>query len=165
MLEALDELKQLQLKTANSENAIRAKLEAMNNTLMMVEYSSRGILIDANYKYLNTMNYAIEDIKGIDVLELLKEEDRPELIKIINIVKNGNFFEGIMRRPTRQGVEKWLMATYTPVFNDQNIVESILFFAIDVTRLRKNEEMLKQNVKELLSQVDDLRARLKRSRE
>ena len=161
MLEAIEELKQLQNKTALSESSIRAKLEAMNNTLMMVEYTSRGILLDANYKYLNTMNFAREDIIGIDVLELLKESERAELIKIINTVKNGNFYEGIIRRHTRQGDEKWLMATYTPVFSDKNVVESILFFATDVTRMRKNETALKEKILELNQQVEALRAMLK----
>jgi PAS domain S-box-containing protein len=161
MLEAIDELKQLQNKTASSEAAVRAKLEAMNNTLMMVEYTSRGILLDANYKYLNTMNFALEEIKGIDVLELLKEADRAELIKIINTVKNGNFYEGLVRRHTRQGEEKWLIATYTPVYNDSNIVESILFYAIDITRMKKNDTQLKHKVKELTSQVEELRNLLK----
>jgi PAS domain S-box-containing protein len=164
MHEALNELKVLQLQTAHSEASIRAKLEAMNNTLMMVEYTTKGILLEANYKYLNTMNYSIEDIKGIDVLELLREEDRAELIKIINMVKNGNFYESVMRRHTRQGAEKWLFATYTPVYNDQNIVESILFFAIDITRLRKNEEQLKQKTIELTKQVEELRKLLKQDK-
>jgi PAS domain S-box-containing protein len=157
MIQALDDLKQLQNKTALSEASIRAKLEAMNNTLMMVEYTSRGILLDANFKYLNTMNFAIEDIKGIDVLELLKENEKAELIKIINTVKNGNFYEGIIRRHTRHGDEKWLMATYTPVYGENNIVESILFFATDITRMRKNETQLKQKVQELTLQVEELR--------
>ena len=39
MKEALNELKELQGKTAQSEAEIRAKLEAMNNTLLVVEYT------------------------------------------------------------------------------------------------------------------------------
>jgi PAS domain S-box-containing protein len=164
MLEAIDELKKLQVQTAKSESSIRAKLEAMNNTLMMVEYTSKGILLDANFKYLNTMNFSHEDIIGIDVLELLKEQDRAELIKIINTVKNGNFYEGIIRRHTRHGDEKWLMATYTPVFDDKNVVERILFYAIDITRLRKNEHLLKDKIKELTDDVNGLREEINRLR-
>lgn len=160
MNEALNELKDLQIKTSESEASVRAKLEAMNNTLMMVEYTTKGILLEANYKYLNTMNYALEDIRGIDVMELLDEADRGELAKVINTVKNGNLYEAVIRRHTRQGAEKWILATYTPVFNENDQVESILFFGIDITRIRKNEELLKQKSMELTKQVEELRGKL-----
>jgi len=156
MFEAINELKNLQTRTALSEAAIRAKLEAMNNTLMMVEYTSRGIVLDANYKYQNTMNFSREEIIGMDVLDLLKESERAELIKIINTVKNGNVYEGVIKRHTRQGDEKWLIATYTPVYNEKNEVENILFYATDITRLRKNESQLKIKIQELTRQIEEL---------
>jgi PAS domain S-box-containing protein len=162
MLDALNKLKDIQSKTAKSESAMRAKLDAMDNTLMVVEYTTKGILLDANFKYLNTMGYSLEDIKGIDVLDLLKEEDKPELIKIINTVKNGNFYEGIIRRPTRHGADKWLLATYTPVYNGQNVVESILFFAVDISRIKNNEEQLRKKALELTLQVDEMRKQMER---
>ena len=156
MKEALNELKELQGKTAQSEAEIRAKLEAMNNTLLVVEYTTEGILLDANYKFLNTMYYSLEDIKGNNVIELLKEEDREELLKVISMVKSGNYYESVMRRHTKQGQEKWFMASYTPVFNDEGVVQSILFFGIDITRIRMNEEKLKNQVDKLTSDIENL---------
>jgi len=156
-IEALAELKELHNKTAQSESAVRSKLEAMNNTLMMVEYTTQGILMDANYKFLNAMHYSIEEIRGNNVLDLLKEDERDELVKIIDNVKIGNFFEGIIRRHTKLGHEKWFLATYTPVFDEEGIVGKILFFAIDITRIKINEEQLKKKSAELTKQVTDLR--------
>ena len=156
MKEALNELKELQGKTAQSEAEIRAKLEAMNNTLLVVEYTTEGILLDANYKFLNTMYYSLEDIKGNNVIELLKEEDREELLKVISMVKSGNYYESVMRRHTKQGQEKWFIASYTPVFNDEGVVQSILFFGIDITRIRMNEEKLKNQVDKLTSDIENL---------
>jgi len=157
MKEALAELKDLQGKTARSEAEIRAKLEAMNNTLMIVEYTTDGTLLDANYKFLNTMHYSLDEIKGNNVIELLKEEDREEFLRVINMVKSGNFYESIMRRHTKQGQEKWFMASYTPVFNDEGIVQNILFSGIDITRIRLNEEQLKVKVEELSSEIKNLK--------
>ena len=156
-IEALAELKELHYKTAQSESAVRSKLEAMNNTLMMVEYTTQGVLVDANYKFLNAMHYSIEEIRGNNVLDLLKDDERDELVKIIENVKVGNFFEGVIRRHTKLGHEKWFLATYTPVFNDVGIVGNILFFAIDITRIKINEEQLKKKSAELNKQVADLR--------
>jgi PAS domain S-box-containing protein len=156
-IDALNQLQELHIKTAQNEAMVRSKLEAMNNTLMMVEYTTQWILIDANYKFLNTMHYSIEEIRGNNVLDLLKEDERDELVKIIDNVKKGNFYEGIMRRHTKLGHEKWFLATYTPVFNETGAVENILFFAVDITRIRMNEEQLKKKNNELTEQVSDLR--------
>ncbi len=156
-IEALAELNELHNKTAQSESAVRSKLEAMNNTLMMVEYTTQGVLIDANYKFLNAMHYSIEEIRGNNVSDLLKDDERDELVKIIDNVKIGNFFEGVIRRHTKLGHEKWFLATYTPVYDEEETVEKILFFAVDITRIKMNEEQLKKKTTELSKQVSDLR--------
>ena len=158
MKEAIAELKVLQSKTAKSEVAVRSKLEAMNNTLMIVEYTTEGILLDANYKFLNTMHYSLDEIKGNNVIELLKEEDREELLKVINMVKSGNFYESLMRRHTKEGHEKWFMASYSPVFNDEGVVQNILFFGIDITRIKKNEIVLEQKIKELGAEIEKFKS-------
>ena len=136
---AMKELKALQKITAESEALIKAKLNAMNNTLMTVEYTIDGILLDANKKYLSTMNYSFDEIKGINVFELLKTEDKEELQKVIEIVKQGNFYEAIMRRPTKEGREKWIYSTYTPIKNKDGSVEKILFYGADITRIKEKE--------------------------
>jgi PAS domain S-box-containing protein len=155
--EALNQLSELHAQTAKSEALVRSKLEAMNNTLMIVEYTTNGTLLDANYKFLNTMHYSIEEIKGNNVLDLLKDDEREELVKIIENVKQGNFFEGLVKRHTKLGHDKWLLATYTPVNNEEGQVESILFFAVDVTRIKTREELLTKKSSELANQVNELR--------
>jgi len=157
MKEALAELKEMQSKTAQSEADVRAKLEAMNHTLMMVEYTTEGILLDANYKFLNTMQYSLDEIEGINVLELLKEEDREELQKVINTVKSGNYYESVMRRHTKLGQEKWFMATYTPVFNDEGNVKNILFFGIDITKMRMSEIEMKTKIDQLTADLNSMK--------
>jgi len=158
---ALNQLKELHDKTAKSEINVRSKLEAMNNTLMMVEYTTQGVLLDANYKFLNAMQYNLDEIKGKNVLDLLKDDEQEELTKIIESVKAGNFFEGLVHRHTKLGNEKWFLATYTPVYDEEGLVESILFFAIDITRIKTKEDQLVKKADELAKHVSDLRNQIK----
>jgi len=150
---AMQQLQELQETTAQSEASIKAKLNAMNNTLMTVEYTIDGELLDANQKYLNTMNYSFDEIKGINVLELLKDEDKAELQKVIEIVKKGNFYESIMRRPTKEGREKWILATYTPIKNKEGGVEKILFYGVDITRVKEKEAIVKEELEKLKNKL------------
>ena len=149
----MSQLQDLQEKTAKSEASVKAKLNAMNNTLMTVEYTIDGILLDANQKYLSTMNYSYDEIKGVNVLELLKDEDRDELLRVIEIVKNGNFYESIMRRHTKEGREKWILATYTPIKNEEGGVEKILFYGADITRIKEKENSVKKELERLKTQL------------
>ena len=150
---AMSQLRVLQENTAKSEALVKAKLNAMNNTLMTVEYTIDGILLDANQKYLSTMNYSFDEIRGINVLKLLKEEDKEDLRKVIDIVKKGNFYESIMRRPTKEGREKWIFATYTPIKNEEGGVEKILFYGVDITRIKENETSVKKELEKLKTQL------------
>ncbi len=148
MLSTVNELKELQKETANKEAEIRAKISAMNNTLLVVEYTTEGILLEANQKFLNSMNYTMEEIQGINVTDLLNEKEKKELTNIIKTVKKGNFYEAVVKRHTKYGQEKWLLATYTPVL-DESVVTSILFFATDISRIISKELHLQEQIKRL----------------
>ena len=154
MHSTLEELRKLQKETVRNETEVRAKMTAMNNTLLVVEYTTDGILLEANQKYLNSMNYTMDEIQGMNVIDLLNEQDKKELLKIIDTVKQGNFYEAIVRRHTKLGQEKWLLATYTPVLDETGLTSSILFFATDISRVIVKELRLQEKIKQLESNSD-----------
>ncbi len=151
MINTLDELRELQKETEKRETEVRSKITAMNNSLLVVEYTTDGIVLDANQKYLNSMNFTLEEIKGVNVLELLQEKEKKELTDIINTVKRGNFYEAVVKRHTKYGKEKWLLATYTPVLDETGETSSILFFATDISRTVAKEQHLQKQFNQLKS--------------
>ena len=154
MHSTLEELRKLQKETVRNETEVRAKMTAMNNTLLVVEYTTDGILLEANQKYLNSMNYTMDEIQGKNVIDLLNEQDKKELKKIIDTVKQGNFYEAIVRRHTKFGQERWLLANYTPVLDETGLTSSILFFATDISRVIMKELRLQEKIKQLESNSD-----------
>ncbi len=156
MKATLKKISQLQEETARKEAAMRAKITALNNSLLIVEYTVDGVLYDANEKFLNTMGYTLRELKGRNVLDMLNEAERKELVQIIETVKQGNFYETIVRRYTKHEKEKWLIATYTPVLNEEGITTNILFFATDITRIIRKEQTLFTQISELKGEIHDL---------
>ncbi len=156
MKATLEKISNLQEQTAKKEAAMRAKITALNNSLLIVEYTVDGILDNANEKFLNIMGYTLKELKGKNVLDMLNEAERKELVQIIETVKQGNFYETIVRRHTKYEKEKWLMATYTPVLNEEGVTTSILFFATDITRIIRKEQSLFTQISELKDEVHDL---------
>ncbi len=156
MKATLEKIRNLQEQTAKKEAAMRAKVTALNNSLLIAEYTVDGILDNANEKFLNTMGYTLRELKGKNVLDMLNEAERKELVQIIETVKQGNFYETIVRRHTKYEKEKWLIATYTPVLNEEGVTTSILFFATDITRIIRKEQSLFTQISGLKDEIHEL---------
>jgi PAS domain S-box-containing protein len=155
----IDELKKKEMQMLKSQADLQAMVNAVDNTLMTIEYTTSGILITANDKYLKTMHYTLEELKGVNVLDLVKTE-RQELQEVINKVSQGQSYEKIMKRFTKYGEVKWLHSTYTPYYDTKGEVTKVLYFAFDVTETKKYTEKLEKEISILRKQIKILREKL-----
>ncbi len=144
----LEEVKKSQKKAQVREAEMNGILNAVNNTILTVEYTTEGILLDANKKFLETMYFELKDLKGLNVLDLVKTE-REELEEVIRRVSNGEFVEKLMKRFTKYGEERWLFSTYTPFYNVDNEITKILYFAVDITENKLHSESLEAQIEQL----------------
>ena len=142
----LKETTQSQQQIKERENRLQSILNAVNHTIMTIEYTTDGILVDANKKFLETMQFSIKELKGINVLDLVKEE-REELQKVIKAVSQGEFYEKVMKRFTKYGEVKWLLSTYTPYYDIDGKITKILYFAYDITETKNYIEELEKKIK------------------
>jgi PAS domain S-box-containing protein len=134
----IEELKKIQSERAQDEADRDSLLNAVNHTIMSIEYTIGGIFITANDTYLNAMGYRLEDLKGYNVLDLVKDQ-REELEEVIREVKNGKYIERLMKRYTGKGDLRWLFSTYTPYYNVEGEITKIIYFAFDVTQMVQSE--------------------------
>ena len=157
-----NKINELRIKEKESEEnraVLQTMHNAVNNTLMTIEYSTSGILINANEKYLKVMNYSLNELKGVNVLDLVKSE-RAELSDVIKRVSNGEYFEKIMKRFTKYGEVKWLYSTYTPYYDSAGRITKVLYFAFDVTDTKKYSEKLEKEISVLKKQIKILRLKI-----
>lgn len=133
MKDTIDHLQTTQNKIAENESIIRAKLEAANQSLMIAEYDTQGVLLDANFKFLNTLHFSLEEIQQKNISELVVDDEKEKIHKIINTVKVGNYFESSMFMYTKQGKSKQIYVNFAPMFDDTGVVINILFFGIAIT--------------------------------
>ncbi|MBR4441334.1 MAG: PAS domain S-box protein [Bacteroidales bacterium] len=153
MSENIKELKAEQQKSLEREADMKGLIDAVNNTILTIEYTTEGVLLSANEKYLKTMHYNLSEIQGSNVLDLVKTE-REELEKVIkNVSTTGHYYEKEMKRFTKSGEVRWLWSTYTPYYNYEGKITKILYFAIDITENKKHQEELENKIKELEKQL------------
>ncbi len=141
----VEELQKIQAETIQQNVEFKSLVNAVNNTVMTVEYTLEGILLNSNETYEKTMGYTTEDIKGINVMDLVRDKDqKDDLSTIIKQVAKGQSIKRQIKRFTKNGEEKWLSATYTPYFDKDEKITKILFFAHDITKMKTELDNLKK---------------------
>jgi len=128
------ELQEIQEKTNLINARYKSMLNAVNQTIMTVEYTLDGTIINCNQVYTEIMGFMPEDIKGKNVSELVKDQSE-SLKQIIEEVKTGKTIKKEVKRYTKEGKEKTLTATYTPYFDKEGKISQILFFAFDISNI------------------------------
>lgn len=157
-----DKVKELQIKereASERESIMRSTYNAINNTLITIEYTTKGILLNANEKYLKVSGYTLDEIRGVNVLDLVKTE-RQELEDIIKKVSEGESVEKLVKRFTKFGEEKWFYSTYTPYYDTNGNITKIIYFAFDLSELKKNITKLEKEISILRKQVKILREKI-----
>lgn len=130
----VQELEKIKLEIDIQNAEYKSMMNAINLTVMTVEYTLDGIVINANAKYEEIMGYSSKDIKGMNVFDLVKDQ-KEDLKHIIDEVSKGKPIKRQVKRYTKSGEEKWFSTTYTPYYNKEGKVTRVLFFAHDITHL------------------------------
>lgn len=115
----------------------KSKLDALNSSMAVIEFTPDGIILNANKNFLATTGYTLNEIVGKHHkifceknYSLTQEYDR-----FWRDLKNGHFFNGQFKRLDKRGNEIWLEATYNPIVDENGIVFKIVKFASDTTQL------------------------------
>ena len=134
MNKKVTELQEIQEKTAEINTRYKSMLNAVNQSVMTVEYTLDGTIINCNSVYTDIMGFEADEIKSKNVSELVKDQSE-SLKQIIEEVKTGKTIKKEVKRYTKEGKEKTLTATYTPYFDKKGKISQILFFAFDISNI------------------------------
>jgi PAS domain S-box-containing protein len=130
----INELQLIQNQIAIKNAEYQSILKAVNHSVMTVNYTPEGVLLDANEVYLGIMGYTLDELKGMNVFDLVKDQEK-DLKTIIERVMIGETIHKQVKRYTKEGAEKWLSATYTPFVNADNLITGVLFFAVEINNV------------------------------
>ncbi len=119
------------LRTANFEG----QLAAINNSQAVIEFDTRGNIVDANQNFLNAVGYTLGEIKGQHHRIFCEPEyaNSAEYESFWNRLRNGEFETGEFKRKTKHGDDIWIQATYSPIQDNLGKVIKVVKFASDIT--------------------------------
>jgi len=139
MRRSMEELQFAKEEAAKQAEMLANFTNAVNHTLLRAEYSTAGILLYANTRFLSKLGYSgNKEVEGKHISLFINEKDNDWFFKIWDgLAKGGKHFEGDMKHVTKQGKDFWSMATYTCIRNNDGGIEKIMFLGIDITEQKK----------------------------
>lgn len=139
MRQNMEELQATQEEAAKQADEFISFTNSVNHTLIRAEYDVNGIMQYANIKFLKKMGYTSNsEVEGHHISMFIGDKDKSWFNEIWDtLAKGGKHFEGYMKHITKNGKDLWTMATYTCVRNNMQVVDKILFLAIDTTEQKE----------------------------
>lgn len=136
-------------------------LAAVNAGLAMIEFQPDGSISFANDNFINAMGYSeISELQGQHHRIFCTSEyaESPDYEQFWEDLNSGEIKEGEFRRLKADGEEIWLQATYTPVKDDNGVVQKVIKIATDVTARKSAFQEIKRVV-EVVGQEGNLTVR------
>ncbi len=121
--------------------------EALSLSHIMIEFTTEGIILDANKNFLNVMGYDLDEIKGqhhsIFVEKTFKQSE--QYAQFWNQLRTGQFLNAVVTRINKWGEFLCFEASYNPIKDDAGKICKILKIAL----IKHEMKLLSPDIKSL----------------
>lgn len=131
-----------------TDSFMAEKVDAINRSQAVIEFSTDGIILNANENFLTTVGYQLHEIVGqhhrmfVSPVYSATEAYKQFWAKL----NQGQFHAGEFERIGKSGKRIWIQATYNPVFDRNGKPIRVIKFALDVTQQVLMREKISSNV-------------------
>ena len=114
----------------------KGQINAIGQSLAVIEFSTDGVILDANENFLNTLGYSLDEIKGQHhSLFVTKEyKNSAEYTRFWQDLKKGVYSTGEFKRIDKNGAEVWIQASYNPILDLNDKPFKVVKYATDITQ-------------------------------
>ncbi|EIZ6582557.1 PAS domain-containing protein [Campylobacter jejuni] len=139
-------------------NGLGDILRSIGNTMAVIEFTTDGVILEANQNFLTTMKYSLSEIKGKHHSMFCDSNYRhsKDYVQFWEDLREGKFQSGKYIRYGRNNKKVYLEASYNPVKNDDGKIYKVIKFATDISeQVKKDQEKLRL-ISELAEKNDNL---------
>ncbi len=114
-------------------------VDAIDRSYATIEFDLHGNVLTANKKFLQTMGYSLDEIKGKHHSQFVDTSSvgSPEYRAFWEKLGRGELDAGQYKRMAKGGKEVWLQASYNPIKDDMGRTFKVLKLAADITGQKK----------------------------
>lgn len=134
-----EEMERKERELASQTAIFEAYIKGVNNSMLTIEFTPEGYIMDANANFLTATGYSLDEIKGKHHRIFVKTEEvqSASYQHFWADLANGKSNQGEFRRVGKTGSEISLKATYTPIIDIKTQkVFKVVKFAMDITNLK-----------------------------
>ncbi|MDV6332340.1 PAS domain-containing methyl-accepting chemotaxis protein [Asticcacaulis sp. 201] len=113
----------------------KGKVEALNRSQAVIEFTPSGNVVTANDTFLKTMGYSLADVTGKPHSFFCDADfsNSPEYRQFWERLRAGHFQTGEFVRIGQGGRKVYIQASYNPILDDTGHVIKVVKFATDMT--------------------------------
>ncbi len=110
-------------------------LNGINASMAAVEFTPDGRILDANAKFLQSVEYQLEEIRGKHHRMFVPKDvlATDEYKNFWTRLGNGEAIDGVFKRVSSSGKIVWLNAIYNPIADASGKIVKVIKFATDIT--------------------------------
>jgi methyl-accepting chemotaxis protein len=136
-----EQLIRINEELAEKEAEIRDRFTALDKNSCIAEYLPDGTLMYANEKFLQTLNYRSDEVKGKHHRMFIEESERRKEIyaEFWNSLRNGESPEGEYRRIRKDNTFVYFKGVYKPLRHSEGDVYKVLEILTEITTQKQTE--------------------------
>lgn len=114
----------------------RSVLNAFSRATAMIEFDLSGRVLSANENFCDLLGYKAEEVVGQHHRIFCTPDyaRSPAYRQFWERLGRGEFDGGLYKRVAKDGSERWIQATYSPILDHQGLAVKVVKFAMDVTK-------------------------------
>lgn len=135
-----------QMRTAADHSS---QIEAIGKAQAVIEFTTKGEIVQANDNFLNALGYQMSEIAGKHHAMFVEPEfaASAEYRTFWDNLANGEYQSAEYKRIGKGGREVWIQASYNPIFDPDGKVSKVVKYATDVTQRKLAVDMLGKSLK------------------
>lgn len=120
----------------NAELEQRSRLQALDRSMAIIEFSLDGVVLFANDLFLNVMGFQKQEVLGKHHRMFCDSAfaNSPAYKELWSRLNRGEVVADLFKRIGKSGQAVWLEASYNPVFDASGKLVKVVKFASDVTQ-------------------------------
>nr|WP_319527335.1 PAS domain-containing methyl-accepting chemotaxis protein [Pseudomonas laurentiana] len=129
-------------RTIETSREHESLINALMRSTAVIEFNLEGEVLTANDRFLQTMGYSLEKLRGKHHRVFCTPEDynSPAYQAFWEKLRRGEFIVDRFKRIDAHGREVWLEASYNPIVDAHDVLYKVVKFATVITDQVKQEQ-------------------------
>ncbi len=138
---------------------IDEKLEAINNSIGMMELKQDGSILNANARFLEIFGYMDGELIGESHKKLIASDELlfSNYKNFLRTLLLEGSVEGDFKRVAKDGSIIWIRGSYTAILDIDKKISKVILLCYDSTEERKQREAFQASVEQIRHQDEELR--------